>query len=335
MSFLAASFAVALLGQLQPQERLIDTPLKATNAYQSAAWSSIVDSVAVLPDSNGQPFGLAILIDDKGYFVAHISSLVTEPLNAKMSGGLDVELKRIAFDKETQLVLLAAQKWTPEKRQPLRLAPEAKLGELMVATVKGPVAAQLTSLSRPGLFLPSMRFVPLAEIQMEAKDVPVGGGIVFDNAGNLIGIMGAVLNPVEAQTQEVIQNVRSNAGQFGPVGLTVGYALGPKILTRVVDGFRRDDHRVQHPSVGIFFKEGSAPGQIVVDDITPGSPCNLAGVQKGDQIIAANGVPMASVIDLAALLFELEPGNELTLKLYRNGTTLDCKMTVGVQTHLP
>ena len=44
---------------------------------------------------------------------------------------------------------------------------------------------------------------------------------------------------------------------------------------------------------------------------------------------------MASVIDLAALLFELEPGNELTLKLYRNGTTLDCKMTVGVQAHLP
>ncbi len=331
MSFLAASLSFLLISQqVQPQERFIDTPLKATNPYQSAAWSSIVDSVAVLPDSAGNPFGLAILIDDEGYFVAHISSLVTEPLNAKMSGGLGIKLNRVGFDKETQLVLLSAEKWESQKRMPLRLAPETKIGELMVATAKGPVPAQLTSLSRPGLFLPSMRFVPLAEIQMEAKDVPVGGGIVFDNAGNLVGILGAVLNPQDSETQEVLQNVRSNSGQFGPAGLTVGYALGPKILSRVVEGFRRPDHQVQHPSVGIFFKEGG-PGQIVVDDIASGSPCENAGVQKGDLVIAANGTPLGNVVDFAALLFELEPGEELILKLYRNGTTVTCKMVVGVQ----
>ncbi|MBX3114892.1 MAG: serine protease [Fimbriimonadaceae bacterium] len=334
MSFLAASLAVAITQFDEPQERFIDTPIRAVNSYQSAAWNSIVDAVAVLPDSHGKPFGLAVMIDDKGHFVAHVSSLVEEPITAKMSGGLDVRLGRIGFDKETQLVLLGAQNWVTGKRQAVRVAPEVKKGELMVATVNGPVRGQLTSDSRPGIFLPSLRFVPLAEIQLESKDFPVGGGVVFDNSGSLVGILGAILNPMYPETAMATQSVRNDPKQFGPAGLTVAYALGPKILNRIVKGFRTESHKVEHPSVGIFFREGDGPGQIIVDEITKGSPCDLAGVKAGDQIMSANGVPMGNVIDLAAMLFELEPGSDLTLKLYRNGEQFEAKMKVGVQKNL-
>lgn len=334
MSFLAASLALALAKIDEPQERFIDTPLRAVNSYQSAAWNSIVDAVAILPDSHGKPFGLAVMVDDRGHFVAHVSSIVEEPITAKMSGGLEVRLGRIGFDKETQLVLLGAQNWVSGKRQAVRLAPEVKKGELMVATVNGPVRGQLTSDSRPGIFLPSLRFVPLAEIQLESKDFPVGGGVVFDNTGGLVGILGAVLNPMYPETGIANQNVSRDPKQFGPAGLTVAYALGPKILNRVVRGFKTDSHKVEHPSVGIFFKEGNRPGQIIVEEITKGSPCDLAGVKAGDMIMSANGVPMGNVIDLAALLFELEPGTELVLKVYRDGKQFDAKMTVAVQKNL-
>ncbi|MFM9873533.1 MAG: PDZ domain-containing protein [Fimbriimonadaceae bacterium] len=334
MSSLVAS--LVFLNQVLNQERVIAPPqqLQPIGAYQSAAWASVVDSLAVLPDIAGKPFGVAVLIDDRGYFVAHTSSLVYEPLTAKMSGGVEVKLGRIGYDKETQLVLLGAHNWVPGKRQAARLAPEVKLGELMVATVNGPVRGMLTSDSRPGLFLPSQRFVPLAEIQFETKDVPVGGAIVFNNSGGVVGILGAILQPelpaTGGQRMDAAQQQAKNA--FGPAGLTVAYALGPKILGRVVEGFKRDDHKVLHPSVGFFFKAGAGPGQVEVDEITPGSPCDLAGVKTGDLIMMANGTPVGNVIDLAALLFGLEPGSELTMRLYRKGEQFEVKMTVGVKT---
>ncbi len=333
MSSLVASLVV--LNQLLTQEKAISQQsLQPVGAYQNAAWASVSDSLAILPDIAGNPFAVAVLIDDRGYFVAHTSSLVYEPLTAKMSGGVEVKLGRIGYDKETQLVLLGAHNWVPGKRQAVRLAPTVKVGELMVATVRGPVRGMLTSDSRPGLFLPSQRYVPLAEIQFETKDVPVGGAIVFDNSGGLVGILGAILQPTlpETTSERIEATNQQVKNAFGPAGLTVAYALGPTILNRVVDGFKRDDHKVDHPSVGFFFKAGSGPGQVVVDEITPGSPCDVAGVKTGDLIMMANGVPIGNVIDLAALLFGLEPGSTLTMRLYRQGEQIDVKMTVGVKT---
>ncbi|MBL8068097.1 MAG: PDZ domain-containing protein [Armatimonadetes bacterium] len=337
MSFLAASLLVAQ--QLLVQERgLGGNTLQPNSPYQNAAWASVVDALAVLPDINGKPFGVAVLIDDRGYFVAHSSSLVYEPLVAKMSGGAEVKLGRIGYDKETQLVLFGAHNWEPGKRQPVRVAPQVKPGELMVATVKGPVRGMLTSDNRPGLFLPSQRFVPLAEIQFETKDVPVGGAIVFDNSGGLVGILGAILKPDHPNQGDDFGNPMGGTGgnaqpaknAFGPQGLTVAYALGPKILNRVVEGFKRDDHQVEHPSVGLFFKDGPGPGQVVVDEVTPGSPCALAGVKADDLIMAANDVPVGNSIDLAALLFGLEPGSQLELLIFRAGRRITVSMTVGV-----
>ena len=332
MSFLAASLFFAQVA-LQ-QEQITEKRLQPQTPYQSAAWASVVDSLAVLPDINGKPFGVAVLIDDRGYFVAHVSSLVYEPLTARMSNGVEVKLGRIGYDKETQLVLLGAHNWEEGKRQAVRVAPGVKPGELMVATVQGPVRGMLTSDDRPGLFLPSQRFVPLAEIQFETKDMPVGGAIVFDNSGGLVGILGAILQPEMPQTSELaLTNTQQQArNAFGPQGLTVAYALGSKILNRVVEGFKRDDHKVEHPSVGFFFKAGAAPGQVLVDEITPGSPCDVAGLKTGDMVMSANGVPVGNVIDLAALLFGLEPGSQLELQVYRLGEILKIKMKVGIKT---
>lgn len=329
--------SVCLGSQIVTQERnIVETPLQPVGPYQNAAWASVVDALAVLPDINGKPFGVAVLIDERGYFVAHASSLVYEPLTAKMSGGVEVKLGRIGYDKETSLVLLGAHNWTAGKRQAIRLAPAVKPGEMMVATVQGPVRGMLTSDDRPGILMPSQRFVPLAEIQFETKDVPMGGAIVFDNSGSMVGILGAILQPDLPQTSAMRMEgaTSQRVGAFGPQGLTVAYALGSKILNRVVAGFKRDDHEVSHPSVGLFFRAGDGPGQVIVDEITPGSPSDLAGLKVDDLILSANGTPVGNVIDLAALLFGLMPGSELTMRIYRAGEMMDVKMTVGIKGQL-
>lgn len=325
-----------------PQNIVQNQTERPASSYQSAAWSTIQNSIALLPDALGRPQGLAALIGDDGLFITH-ASLVNSPLtSATLNSGENIILSVLAIDKETSLVLLQADNWRRPHRNPVRVVRDVRPGEVMLATVNGPVKAQLTSTERPGLFLPSQRYVPLAEIQMESRDFPVGGALLFNNSGELIGVLGATLsytvssralNPAgnfpTTPPRPVVANQRDTS--FGPQGLTVGYALGPRVLARVVEGFRSPSRAVRHPSVGLFFRAGPLPGQVIVDRTLPLSPADQAGLQPGDQILTANEKPVQGVVDLASLLFNLDPGDKLTLQILRDNQNLTLTMTVATQ----
>ena len=339
-SFLAASLIIGLdTGRITGQSFTSESP---ANKAQASAWSRVSPSVAVLPDIAGNPFGLAFLIDSKGYFVAHVSSLVYEPLNATLTDGTRVQLGRIGYDKETQLVLLGAHNWTQTDRPALSLAVSASAGEVMVATAKGPVSGLMTETLRAGVIEPSQRFVPLSEVQMEQKDFPVGGALVIDKNGKLVGILGAVLSPVASRSSR-LEAITQSGGQasggggaaqkaqnYGPLGLTVGYALGPKVINRVVKGFLSESHHVQHPSVGIFYKVDSTGYRVVIDRVTEGGAAAKAGLLAGDIVLALNGKKVSGPEELAVRLFEFDPGDTVVFRVDRNGKTLEKSVDVGV-----
>lgn len=314
---------------IKPQS--IASPMeRPAGAYQSAAWATVQPSLAILPDIEGRPGGIAVLINKEGHFLAHISSISYEPLTATLNNGKTVKLGRLAYDRETQLVLLGAYEWDEPNRRPIRVARDQKTGEVMVATVNGPVKGDITSQNRPGLFYPSQRYVPLSEIQMEARDYPVGGAVLFTNAGDLVGILGATLavdRALPGQGTSRFQNV----GGFGPQGLTIGYALGAKILSRVVDGFLEPDHVVDHPTIGIYFRAGTNPLEIIVDRLIPDGPADKAGLKAGDVILAANGTKVDNVLGFASYLFELTPGETLKLKIRRGPSEKEIEVKVAVQ----
>ncbi|MDI9641269.1 PDZ domain-containing protein [Kamptonema cortianum] len=315
-------------------------------------WSAVQQSLAVLPDIHGQPFGLAVLIDEQGHFVAHVSSLVYEPLTAKMMDGTVVKLGRIGYDKETRLVLLGAHDWKPNGRKAIPVSQAPQPGKVMLATPNGPVRAQMVSTNRPGVFAPSQRFVPLAEIQLEERDFPLGGALVFDSKAQLAGILGAILAPIQTSpsaAKTVQDGVGASGGagggfsfteasraanQFGPRGLTVGYALGPKVLERVVSGFTSPSHEVRHPSVGIFFQSLEPGNRIQIIDVTPDGPAALAGIRKGDIVLKANGKPLISPVEFASFLFEQNPGNFIQLLVRRGDNEIAIEIKVAAQDNL-
>lgn len=342
-SFLAASLLL-VTGQSQAF-----TTEKPANKAQASAWTAVAPSVAVLPDIAGNPFGLAFLIDSKGYFVAHVSSLVYEPLTATMTDGSKVQLGRIGYDKETQLVLMGAHNWKGSARPAMRIAVKPSPGEVMVATAKGPVSGLLTDALCAGVIQPSQKFMPLSEVQMEQKDFPVGGALVIDKNGKLAGVLGAVLSPVASRASRLeVANQGTGQGgggargganaqkqSFGPLGLTVGYALGPKVLNRVVKGFLTETHEVQHPSVGIFYRVDSTGYRVVIDRVTADGPAAKAGVQPGDVVLALNGKKITGPELLAVMLFEFDPGDTVVFRIDRNGKTIEKKVDVGVMAASP
>lgn len=327
-SYLAVSLLLTLTGQspAAPQALTQASPPVRGTQVQTEVWDQVKESVAILPDAAGQPFGLAVLVDPQGYFVAHSSAIIAEPVTAILESGEKVRLGRIGYDSTTQLVLLGAQNWTQKTRSAIAVAdPAYPAKDMTMVTVDGLVRSTINRQNVPGVVQLNNRYIPLNEIQFERMAAPVGGALVFNRNGELMGVLGATLAKAPGN-----DNRLSQSNQFGPQGMTVGYALSPKVLRRVISGFLTPEHTVQHPNIGILFKDNPLPRGAVVTQVNPDSPAAQVGLQVGDVITAFDDEPVAGGLDLATRLFDKDPGETIVLTIERNGRTQKTTLKVGI-----
>jgi uncharacterized iron-regulated protein len=69
--------------------------------------------------------------------------------------------------------------------------------------------------------------------------------------------------------------------------------------------------------MGVMLDERDG-GDVEVVDFGTGSPAQAAGVKKGDYIVAINGKPVRSFIDVKVLMIDQLPGNEIELTISRD-----------------
>lgn len=330
MWFSAASLAIVLSSVAHSAPL---TEVRAVQLAQSTSQLTIQDevfktverSLLILPDKSGDAYGLAVLIDARGYFLAHSSALTSDSVRARTTDGIEFPLVKRAVDPETDLVLLVSDTYREVARKPIAVATtETPRTEVTVITSKGVSKAFLSNRDTVGQTT-NNRYVPLNEVQMEASSAPVGGALVFTRSGELMGVVGALL---QTKGGEMNMLSRQLDNSYGPQGQTISYTLGQAVIQRVVNGFKSEGHQVKHPTIGLFFK-GSDAG-VVVDRVTEGGPSALAGLRPGDLVREADGKAIKSPTELAVVLFDQNPGDELVLKVQRGSETFDAKVRVGV-----
>jgi len=144
------------------------------------------------------------------------------------------------------------------------------------------------------------------------------GGPLLDSAGRLIGVNTQIASPSGA-----------SAG--------IGFAIPVDEVNRVVPRLIRDG-RLVRPALGIAALPQSVnealklPKGVGVAQVTAGGPAARAGMQpfrrsdaggvvQGDVITAVNDLPVASLDDLLTQLEGHQPGDSVTLTLWRAGKT--------------
>ena len=73
------------------------------------------------------------------------------------------------------------------------------------------------------------------------------------------------------------------------------------------------------------------PNGALIKNVEKGSPADKAGLLQNDIITMVNNRKISSGDGLADVVRKANPGDVLTLTVYRNGTTSDIKITVGEQ----
>ena len=144
------------------------------------------------------------------------------------------------------------------------------------------------------------------------------GGPLLDSAGRLIGVNTQIASPSGA-----------SAG--------IGFAIPADEVNRIVPRLIRDG-RITRPALGIgAASEGlqralRLPEGVALVQVTPGGPAARAGLQPfsrardgsivaGDVITAINDEPVKDLDDMLTLLEKRQPGDPVTLTLWRAGRT--------------
>jgi hypothetical protein len=221
---------------------------------EALTWDKVKTSVAILL-RNGLPYGEAALIDKSGLFLANQSTVSTPTLQARLSDGRIITLTWKSTDLPTQTVLLQAEEWQPEDGTVVKLHPPGEtLSKIPVLVVlpTSPVRGELVASNRMAVLSSSHRMFPVGEVRFEKTLETVGGALVFDDEGHLVGLLNATLDSEEplqtqrvkaSQSDAVNKSMLAGASQYpnvqraGPADMTIGYTVGSDILRRVVWGF--------------------------------------------------------------------------------------------------
>lgn len=148
------------------------------------------------------------------------------------------------------------------------------------------------------------------------------GGALINSLGELMGI-------------NTLSFDKSNDGET-PEG--IGFAIPFQLATKIMDKLIRDG-RVIRGYIGIGGREitpmhapqGGGLDQIqgiVVNEVAPGGPAALAGIQVNDVIISVNGKPAISALETMDQVAEIRPGSDIPVVVMRDDKQITLKVTV-------
>ena len=151
------------------------------------------------------------------------------------------------------------------------------------------------------------------------------GGALVNVRGKVIGINTAILS--------------ASSGPDGEGGFNgVGFAIPSNVVKRVMESLIKTG-KVERGYLGVDvtdlsqamaeqFKVPDVSGALV-NDVTPGSPADKAGIKAGDVIRTFDGKRVDSKDALTFMVASGAPGQEITLGILRDGQPRTLKTTLG------
>ncbi|MDH3763378.1 MAG: S1C family serine protease [Gammaproteobacteria bacterium] len=259
-------------------------------------------------------FGSGVVIDSSGLIVT-IGYLIleAEKVEIVLPNEELVPVEVLAYDYETGFGLLRAPDRVKTPPMPLGSSSGLPPGEkLLIASYGGEQTV------RPAVFTGAREFAGYWEYLLEDAMFTIppyprfGGAALISSSGRLVGI--GSLSVADAYYGDdmivpgnmflPIDRLKSILGDL----LTEGRSSGP-----------------QRPWLGIYTEE--VEGVLMVSRVAADGPAMAAGINPGDIIVAAGGVPVESMADFYRKVWaQGGPGDTISLTVVKGGEVQEVKI---------
>jgi serine protease Do len=137
------------------------------------------------------------------------------------------------------------------------------------------------------------------------------GGPLFNMRGEVVGVNTAIIKE----------------------GQGIGFAVPINLVKDLLPNLR-ENGRLERGWLGVSIDDGQewsggTVGELVVRDVYRQSPASAAGIRTGDRIIAVNGKPIGSYLQLLRKVALLAPGTQTRLTVQRQGGSQEVTVTLG------
>jgi len=286
----------------------ISVPIQAGDEPVAAVAKALLPTVVELTveTQQGSGLGSGVIYDKNGYILtaAHVVE-GADRVTVRLADGTRLQGEVLGTDQPNDVGVVKVDR-NNLPAAPLAVDVPLQVGQLAVAIgspfrLEGSVTAGVVSAT--SRILQDQNSQSGREvIQTDAPINPGNsGGVLADREGRVIGINSAI---------------RSD-GSNGNIG--IGFAVPIDVAARsakaIVEG-----KPVQTVVLGVSSDDPtSGRGGALIQDVAPGTPAADAGLQVGDLVVELDGQVVTGRDDLIGRIRDHQPGDQVTLKVVRDG----------------
>jgi S1-C subfamily serine protease len=331
-----------------------DKPLTIAQIYKRSAPGVVQITATSTGSSNSftNPFGSpdsqnalgsGFVIDKAGYIVTNFHVVEgAGSIRVTFSNNSSIDAKLVGSDPSTDLAVLKVETAASALTAlPLADSDKVEVGDSVVAIgnpfgLSRTVTAGIVSAIQREITAPNQYAID----HVIQTDAPINHG---NSGGPLLSVRGEVVG-VNAQ-------IETGGATDGNVG--IGFAIPANTVKSVAAQLIKTG-KVEHPAIGIIAQDITSDvaklfrlpvkSGVIVQEVQPNSGADAAGLKGGtkdvtvagesyklggDIIVEANGMPVANLAELRDSLAGLEPGDTVTLKIYRGDDVKTVKVELG------
>lgn len=283
------------------------------------------------PTGDATVSGSGVFISKDGYILTnnHVVEGVKE-VNIVLSDGRQQKATIVGTDMYADLAVLKTDGQVPAVA-PLGNSDVLKPGESVIAI--GSPLGDFKNTVTAGVVSATGRSIDTGQgYQIEGliqTDAAINQG---NSGGPLVNLAGEVIG---------INTLMVRGGNSGAVAEGLGFAIPSNTARAVAEQIMQKGY-FSRPYLGVRWQSispdiASAYNLPVkwgayVTNVTANSPAGKAGLQTDDIIIQIGDIPIDETHSYINVLFEYKPGDQVTVKVLRNGQELNLQVTLGEST---
>jgi len=294
-------------------------------------------------DSNGKTFeelygsGTGFVVSSEGYILtnAHVVEGASKVTVKVYGEDAEREATLIGSDTETDIAVLKVE---GAQLQPLKLgdSDQVRVGEYVLAIGNPLSTDELANTITFGIISATKREITIDNYTNTY--LQTDAAINFGNSGGpLINLNGEVIGINSAKTITAGYDEMGNAVSAEGIGFALPINQVKKIMEILITkGY------IERPGIGVTVstvdattaEELQVPVGALVESVVKDRPADLAGLLAGDIITEANGETITTHQQLVNIVLACMIGDELKIKVYRDGKYLDITIVIGNKTDM-